>query len=145
MFLSIYSSVILYRLFFTLYSFSLILVLLYSYSRDKKNKFNLGLNSLMSVFLFSSLGGLPPLSMFWGKIMVVKFIILRFFPIETIFFIVLGSCLILYFYIFMYLNDSLTIFIKRGYSFFQGFFHFLNYIFLIIFISFLGLLYFFLW
>lgn len=143
MFFSLYSSLVLYSLFFLLYSFSLILVLLYSYSGGCKNTFNFGLNSFISIFLFSSLGGLPPLSIFWGKMIVVKMIILRSFPTEIVFFIVLGSCLILYFYMFMYLNDSITSFIKRGYSFFHGIFYYLSYSFLIVFISFLSLFSFF--
>lgn len=139
MFLSLVSSLAVYFIFFFLYSFSLLVVLLYSFSSLLKNSFIVGIISFISILLFSSLGGLPPFTIFWGKLLVVKFLLLSYFPFELIFFIIIGSCLVLYYYMYIFLIDCMTGFVKNNISISLGLDYYLNFVFTVSLFSFLGI------
>lgn len=85
--------------FFCLYSYSLSKVMFLLNLVIRKSK-KLVEKSWWALLVTSNLGGLPPLPMFWAKVMFFKLIVERNFSKEFMIFIILVTC----YFIFLYLN-----------------------------------------
>nr|YP_010510818.1 NADH dehydrogenase subunit 2 [Chortoglyphus arcuatus]UBQ34117.1 NADH dehydrogenase subunit 2 [Chortoglyphus arcuatus] len=87
-------------LYLLLYSPSLILLMM-KMKKMKTIEKNHPVKFWETSMMMMNLSGLPPMTMFWGKLMVVKNMMNTNFPKESVFILILTSCVFLYFYMTM--------------------------------------------
>jgi NADH:ubiquinone oxidoreductase subunit 2 (subunit N) len=54
----------------------------------------------------ANIGGIPPLTIFWGKILVIKTLLESGFPTEIVLVIIALACFFLYFYMWIPINET---------------------------------------
>uniref|UniRef100_UPI00315DD99B NADH dehydrogenase subunit 2 n=1 Tax=Sancassania mycophaga TaxID=3127633 RepID=UPI00315DD99B len=90
--------------FLTLYSSSL-LITLKSMKFMSTKSMSVALPFWSATLLVSNMGGLPPLTMFWSKILVVKSMMSSTIPTELAFVLMITACYFLYHYLWMVMNE----------------------------------------
>lgn len=103
-------------LFFIVYSYSLLKVIHLVKLVNKKTK-KLYENHWWSLLIVSNLGGLPPLPLFWVKLIVFKFILEGFLPKRILLFIIVIACFFLYLYLSIRFSRLTEFFSKNNLPF----------------------------
>jgi len=91
--------------FIALYSAALTITLKIMEKIRKKSK-HLIKTFWVNVLLIRNLSGLPPLRLFWGKIIVVKIIIKREIPTEIAIVLIISACLLMYHYLWITIGET---------------------------------------
>nr|QUE27119.1 NADH dehydrogenase subunit 2 [Scatoglyphus polytrematus] len=115
LFLSTMVSIKTFSLFLIFYSVSLYMVMNYLPLSNKKVdmiKTPLWVTST----LLMNISGLPPFSMFWMKLLVMKTIMLNNFPTEMIMVMMLTACIFMYNYMWNFLNQCMNMPMKTQMS-----------------------------
>lgn len=90
--------------FLGLYSTALVITLR-TLEKIKEKSINLIKNFWINTLLIGNISGLPPLALFWGKILVIKIIIRRRLPSEIALIIIVSACLLIYHYLWIRLRE----------------------------------------
>lgn len=93
-------SLICFFTFLSLYSITLLITLRLIEKIEGKSK-HLRKNFWLNTIIVANLAGLPPLTLFWGKIIVIKIIIKRKIPSEIALILILSACLLIYHYLWI--------------------------------------------
>lgn len=93
-------------LFLCIYSITLVLTLgLIEKIRVKSKR--LIKNFWLNTIIVGNISGLPPLALFWAKILVIKAIIKREIPSEIALTLIVSACLLIYHYLWMTINETI--------------------------------------
>lgn len=103
-----------FLLFLTIYALTLCITL--KILKDIKTKTFYLLTFWSSCIILSNLGGLPPLSIFWAKVMVIKQVLNSSFPSEICILLIISACYLLYHYLWIGVNNNTSPFVKNYYS-----------------------------
>lgn len=97
-------SLINFMLFLILYSLTLLITL------KELKKISVKFNILNSKFwkivvISSNLSGLPPFTIFWSKLIIIKYLILSWLPYEMLILLIISSCYFIYHYFWIVINS----------------------------------------
>jgi len=107
----IHYSLNVWKLFLLIYSLSLIALM---FCIKHKIKFNISFRFLFFLFLLVlNIRGFPPTLMFGAKILALKYILLSGIQIEVVFIWILAACYIIFFYLFVFLLELLSLSFKN--------------------------------
>jgi NADH:ubiquinone oxidoreductase subunit 2 (subunit N) len=103
--LSSLCSIVLFYTFLLLYSISLLTTLKF-FKRLKLKNFKKQATFWTTLVVVANIGGIPPLTIFWGKILVIKTLLESGFPTEIVLVIIALACFFLYFYMWIPINET---------------------------------------
>lgn len=95
-------SLLVWKIFFFFYSLRIILIIVLSNTKWLKTK-----SSLLLIFLVFNIGGLPPLIIFWAKVISIKAILFFRVQKEVIILLILTACYFVFFYLYIILTEFL--------------------------------------
>lgn len=98
--ISIIASLKCFRIFLTLYSTTLAITLK-SLRKITTKIITINLTFWSSLLVIGNMGGLPPLTIFWSKVIVLKITILRQVSTELALILIISACYILYHYLWI--------------------------------------------
>lgn len=92
-------------LFLTVYSATLVITLRLIEKIGRKTK-SLMKNFWMNTAIVRNISGLPPMALFWAKILVIKTMIKRNLPSEIALILILSACILMYHYLWITINET---------------------------------------
>lgn len=97
-------SVTVFSTFIIIYSTSLVLTLSYLEKIAEKVK-TIGKRFWVNVLIIRNLSGLPPLAIFWAKVIIIKELIRTGTPSELALLMIISACFLIYHYLWIILNE----------------------------------------
>lgn len=103
----IFFSMLVWKIY--LFIYSLRIVLIFFFLKVKNEVRVVIISSLLVFFLVLNIGGFPPILIFWGKILIIKSVLILGFQIEVVFFLIIRACYTIFFYLFIVLIEFLSL------------------------------------
>nr|YP_009114548.1 NADH dehydrogenase subunit 2 [Tyrophagus putrescentiae]AIB08711.1 NADH dehydrogenase subunit 2 [Tyrophagus putrescentiae]QIA92566.1 NADH dehydrogenase subunit 2 [Tyrophagus putrescentiae] len=91
--------------FLSIYSMTLVLTLSLMEKMSVKSK-SLMKNFWLNTIMVANISGLPPLALFWAKILVIKAMMKSEMPSEMALTLMVSACLLMYHYLWMTINET---------------------------------------
>jgi len=104
----VFFSLIIWKLFLLVYSLRIILIMFYSRLEGSSYK----RRYLLLLFLVFNMGGLPPMVIFWTKVLAIKSMLFINTPEEVVILLLIRTCYIIFFYLYIILISFINISLK---------------------------------
>jgi len=105
----VFFSIIIWKLFLLVYSLRIISII-YFVNREGTRRIR---NLVILLALVFNIGGLPPILMFWAKVLTIKTILCNNIQDEIVFLLLIRTCYIVFFYLYIILLEFFYISLKR--------------------------------
>jgi len=105
----VFFSILIWKLFLLFYSLRIIFII-YFVNREGTRIIK---NLVILLALVFNIGGLPPILMFWAKVLTIKMILFNNIQEEIVFLLLIRTCYIVFFYLYIILLEFFFISLKR--------------------------------